>query len=70
MRILVRNEKARGSNPLTSTALIVNDLQKRTGQVTTLGYHKSENISGDLRLLDQGWCLPNFRYQTSPYEAS
>jgi hypothetical protein len=37
---LVRNEKARGSNPLTSTTLILNGLQGGTGSVTMPFHHQ------------------------------
>jgi hypothetical protein len=47
---LVRNEKARGSTPLTSTTLILNDLQKRTVQVTIPGYNKCGRMRSYLRV--------------------
>jgi hypothetical protein len=41
---LVRNEKVRGSNPLTSISLITKDLQKIESQLTTPAYNMCQSV--------------------------
>jgi hypothetical protein len=50
---LVRNEKVRGSNPLTSTTLILNGLQRRSNS----GSHRRVTINMAVRVAIRRWVI-------------